>query len=80
MPKNKLQWHPAFQAALQIELEEDKPYLEFYSKYNLTKKPMQIDTLIRKAEGWQCKKKLARFFRGHNIIEYKSPWDSVSMR
>ena len=34
---------------------------------------------MQKVEGWQCKKRLARFFREHNIIEYKSPCDSFSI-
>lgn len=39
-----LQWHPAFQAALQIELREDRSVLEFYEEHNLSKKPLQMDT------------------------------------
>lgn len=46
MEEGVLQWHPAFQAAMQIELQEELDYLTFYSEYNLTKKPLQIDTLI----------------------------------
>lgn len=79
MPQQKLQWHPAFQAALQIDLDEDKSYLKFFPEHSLTKKPMQIDILVRKEEGYVCKKKLARFFRGHNIIEYKNPGDYFSV-
>ena len=39
----KIQWHPAFEAALQIELGEETKYLEFDSEHLLSKKPMQID-------------------------------------
>lgn len=46
MTEKRLQWHPAFQAALQIELMEDREFLQFYDEYNLSKKPMQMDTLI----------------------------------
>ncbi len=79
MSEYKLQWHPAFQSALQIELAKDRPYLEFLPEYSLMRKPMQVDVLIRKKEGYSCQGKLARFFRGHNIIEYKNPNDYFSV-
>ena len=43
----KIQWHPAFDAALQIEFGEEAEYLEFDSEHLLSKKPMQIDVLIK---------------------------------
>lgn len=43
-----LQWHSAFHAAIQIELMEDLEFLQFFKEYNLTQKPLQIDTLIIK--------------------------------
>ena len=51
MEHKPLQWHPAFQAVLQIELEAEKEYLQFHEEFNLTKKPLQIDTLIIKESG-----------------------------
>ena len=50
MGKKALQWHPAFQAALQVELAQDRPFLRFYEEYNLSRKPLQMDTLIVKLE------------------------------
>ena len=43
-----LQWHPALDAAFQIELEEDLPDLTFEAEHLLSKKPLQIDLLIIK--------------------------------
>lgn len=75
-----LQWHPAFLAGLQIELEADAPYLDFEGEHLLASKPMQIDVLIIKKErGWQVRKNIGRIFRTYNIIEYKSPEDSLSI-
>ena len=34
-----IQWHPGFQAILQIELEEELDVLQFQKEYNLTEKP-----------------------------------------
>ena len=50
MKKKRLQWHTAFQAALQIEFEEDQEYLQFLREYKLTRKPLQIDLLVIKKE------------------------------
>ena len=64
MKKRPLQWHPAFQAVLQIELMEDREFLRFLEEYNLTKKPLQIDTLIIKMDrGKRIHKSFGRLFR-----------------
>ncbi len=34
--KQPLQWHPAFQAVLQIEFAEEAEHLQFFKEYNLT--------------------------------------------
>ena len=46
--KQKLQWHPAFAAALEMELLENKDDLEFEREYNLNRKPLLIDCLVIK--------------------------------
>ncbi|MBT9777496.1 3-isopropylmalate dehydrogenase [Clostridium sp. MCC353] len=80
MDEKPLQWHVAFQAALQIELMEDREYLQFLKEYNLSEKPLQIDTLIIKLEpGRKIKKSLGRIFRQYNVVEYKSPLDYLSV-
>ena len=72
-----LQWHPAFQAVLQIEFAEEAKYLQFLKEYNLTDSPLRIDTLIIKVDaGVKIQKKIGRIFRRYNIIEYKGPKDS----
>ena len=46
----------------------------------LGKKPMQIDVLIVKKDvGIRIRKNIGRIFRKHNIIEYKSPEDYLSI-
>ncbi len=73
-------WHPAFYAGIQIELLDDADNLEFESEHLLSKKPMQIDILIIKKESDRpVKKNIGRFFRKRNIVEYKSPDDSLSV-
>ena len=56
----KLQWHPAFGAALRITLQMDI-------------------LIIKKLKDVPIRKTIGRIFRKHNIIEYKSPGDSLSI-
>ena len=80
MEKTKLQWHPAFGAALRITLQDEMQYLEMHEEYLLSKKPLQMDVLIiKKLRDVQIKKTIGRIFRKHNIIEYKSPDDGLSV-
>ena len=41
----KTQWHPAFCAAMRLELK-DVPTLQFINEFNLTEKPLEVDMLI----------------------------------
>ena len=80
MTKKALQWHPAFQAALQIEFMDEPCQLEFLKEFNLTEKPLQIDTLVIKPEPDKIlSKSIGHIFRKYNIIEYKNPEDYFSI-
>lgn len=80
MKNERLQWHPAFSAALRITLGDEMQYLDMREEYLLSKKPPQIDVLvIKKQKSIAIKKKIGKIFRGHNIIEYKSPKDHLSV-
>lgn len=77
--KGILQWHPAFYAGLQIELEVEADRLIFENEHQLGTKPREIDVLIvKKEKGYRVRKNIGRIFRTHNIIEYKSPSDYLS--
>ena len=45
MAEKLLQWHAAFFAGIQIELEEEAEYLIFENEHMLGTKPMQVDEL-----------------------------------
>lgn len=78
--KEMLQWHPAFYAGLQIELQEEAERFAFENEHQLGTKPKIIDVLvIKKEEHYQVQKNIGRIFRTHNIIEYKSPLDSLGV-
>ena len=49
-------------------------------EYSLSKSPPRIDALIlKKNPQVKLKKKIGQIFRGYNIIEYKSPEDSLNI-
>ena len=75
----KIQWHPAFDAALQIEFGDEAKYLEFDPEHLISKKPMQIDVLVKNEKHVKLKKNIGRIFRQYNIIEYKSPEDDLDI-
>ena len=76
----KTQWHPAFCSAVKLELIENKGDLDYENEYNLNSKPIQIDLLvIKKSKDVEIKNEIGKIFRGHNIMEYKSPKDSMNV-
>ena len=79
MKKKRIAWHPAFVEAIRAELEEYRDVLEFRAEYPLTTEPLRIDAfIVKKRADAVIKKNIARIFREHNIIEYKSPGGYVS--
>lgn len=80
MNDTKIQWHPGFVAAMDLELREYRDDLVFEKEYNLNTKPLEIDLLIIKKEASvRISNEIGRFFRGHNILEYKSPDDHLDI-
>lgn len=78
--ESRIQWHPAFYAATKLELHDNIDELEFYPEYNLSKKPLQADLLIiEKNSDVQIKNVIGHIFRKHNIVEYKSPGDGMTV-
>ena len=80
MSEKKVQWHPGFVAALDLELRDYREFLLFEKEYNLNTKPLEIDLLvIKKNTEIQIDNEIGRIFRGHNLLEYKSPDDSMNI-
>ena len=78
--ETRTQWHPAFCAAMRLELIENKADLDYENEYNLNTKPIQMDLLvIKKSKDVEIKNEIGKIFRGHNIMEYKSPEDSLNV-
>ena len=78
--RKTIEWHPAFTASLQIEFEDEADKKIFESEHLLSKKPIQIDELVIKVhDNEKIQKNIGRIFRKHNIVEYKSPEDYLTI-
>ena len=80
MNEIKIQWHPGFVAAINLELAENRDDLIYEKEYNLNTKPLEIDLLvIKKVKDVQIANEIGRMFKGHNILEYRSPEDRMDI-
>jgi len=80
MNEIKVQWHSGFVAAVDLELSANRKHLVYEKEYNLNTKPLEIDLLIiKKDKDIQISNEIGRIFRGHNILEYKSPEDHLNV-
>lgn len=80
--KHKINWHHAAYEVLKIELEEYLEELEFWEEYHLgkSKDSLRVDVLIiEKRSNLYISKQIAEKFQTYNLIEYKSPEDSLSI-
>ena len=62
-----------------IEFGDEAKYLEFDPEHLISKKPMQIDVLVKNEKHVKLRKNIGRIFRQYNIIEYKSPEDDLDI-
>lgn len=69
MSDTKIQWHPGFVAAMNLELEENRADLIYEKEYNLNTKPLEIDLLIiKKGTDVQIINEIGKLFRGHKVL------------
>jgi hypothetical protein len=75
-----IDWHSAFYDAVQMELAQDRRKLQFEREHPLNLEPFRPDVIIiKKPPDAVLHQKFAGIFRGHNILEFKSPEDSLSV-
>ncbi len=76
---NKLQWHPAFYGAMHLELKDNHDDLIFTEELILNTMPLRVDMLIiTKQPDCTIQNEIGHIFRRHNLIEYKSPDDTLN--
>lgn len=80
MKNTKVQWHPGFIAAIDLEFARNRGDLVFDKEYNLNTKPLEIDLLVIKKEpSVRIENEIGWIFKGHNIMEYKCPGDHLDI-
>ena len=73
-------WHDAFFEALQMELYEYKDDLIFEYQHQLSKEALKMDVLIiKKKSTKKIGKNIGSIFKSHNIFEFKSEKDNLSI-
>ena len=78
--RERIQWHPAFYAATQLEFMEDADNLEFYEEKQLSKAPLAVDiVIVKKTRDIETKNNIGKLFRENNIIEYKAVKDELNV-
>lgn len=80
MRNKKIQWHPGFVAAINLEFAANRDHLIYEKEYNLNIKPLEIDLLvIKKDKHARIQNEIGKIFRGHNIMEFKSVQDHLDI-
>ena len=78
MAEKNIQWHPGFYAGIELELKAY--HLSFEQEHQLTRGPLSIDLLIiKKLMDEKIDNDIAEMFRRHNVVEFKSPEDEMSI-
>ena len=73
-------WHPGFVNAMKLELIENEKDLDYETEHLLNQQPIKIDFLvIKKSQGKVIKNEIGKYFRGHNLMEYKSEEDALNI-
>lgn len=80
MDGDRIAWHPGFASAMQLELGAYRDSLTFETEHELNRQPLRIDLLVvKKNAGVRIEHDVGSIFRGHNIMEFKSERDSLSI-
>jgi len=78
--QERIHWHEAFYEALQHELSKYRDFLSFENERLLSKEALKMDVLIiKKDKNVSIEKNIGRIFKAHNIFEYKSETDYLSV-
>ena len=72
--RKRIQYHPAFCAATELELRENKDQLSYHKEYAVYMRAKQVDLVIVKevANATICSG-LGAIFKKYNLFEYKHP-------
>ena len=75
----KIEYHYGFYGAVHAEYEPTQVKMEYKQEHELGDGPVRMDMLILKQDDTHLTDPIGSFFRGHNVLEYKSPEDGLSI-
>ena len=75
-----IRWHQGFRGGIEALLWDYRDKLEFGEEFPLSKEALRVDLLVlKKSAGVVIENDFGRMFRIHNILEYKSPGDGLTI-
>jgi len=78
--KSRNPWTDTFVQVAEYLVKDYGEKVRVDSEYQLFKKPMRIDAvIIKQEEGLIIDNAVMRFFKKHNIVEFKSPKDTLNI-
>ena len=75
----RVEYHYGFYGAIHVQYEPTHVRMEYRQEYELGSEPVRMDMLILKHDQTPLTDPIGRFFKKHNVLEYKSPLDSLSI-
>ena len=75
----KVEYHYGFYGAMHAEYEPTHVKMEYLQEHELGDEPVRMDMLLLKLEDTPLMDPIGSFFREHNVLEYKSPEDSLTI-
>ena len=75
----KVQYHYGFYGAVHAEYEFSGIEMEYLQEHELGDGPVRLDMLVIKRESAPLTDPIGSFFRTHNVLDYKSPEDGLTI-
>ena len=75
----KIEYHYGFYGAVHAEYEPTHIQMEYLQEHELGKEPVRMDMLVIKRDSAALTDPIGSFFRTHNVLEYKSPEDGLTV-
>ena len=75
-----IKWHPGFYGGMKLETKSSEGLFSYEVERVLSDEPVRMDMLIiKKNENVEIDNPIVKFFRRHNVVEYKSPNDALTI-
>ena len=75
----KVEYHNGFYGAVHAIYEPMNVQMEYMQEHDLGDEPIRMDMLIIKKDSAPLTDPIGSFFRTHNVLEYKSPADALTI-